>query len=104
MVDENELAGKLSPQQVFEHINVGCDLIEKAPKTLGRDGTWEEFHQAIGLRSVSVETEPRGKNHSRQYPLRGGAGITKQKIVVSYNILAQLSPLRDTRQFWTTGL
>ena len=39
MVDENELAGKLSPQQVFEHINVGCDLIEKTLKIVGRDGT-----------------------------------------------------------------
>jgi hypothetical protein len=49
MVDENELAGKLSPQQVFEHINVGRDLIEKTLEVVGRDGTWEEFHQAIGL-------------------------------------------------------
>jgi hypothetical protein len=64
MVDENELAGKLSPQQVFEHINVGCDLIEKTLKVVGRDGTWEEFHQAIRLKSVFVGTEPRGKNRS----------------------------------------
>jgi hypothetical protein len=41
MVDENELAGKLSPQQVFEHINVGCDLIEKALKAVDRDSTSE---------------------------------------------------------------
>jgi hypothetical protein len=76
MVDENELAGKLSPQQVFEHINVGCDLIEKAPKILGLDGTWEEFHQAIGLRSVSVGTEQKPQS---SIPVTGRGGDNKTK-------------------------
>jgi hypothetical protein len=72
MVDENELAGKLRPQQVFEHINVGCDLI---------DGTWEEFHQAIGLRSVSVGTEPLAKTQSL-IPVTGTGGDNKTRILV----------------------
>ena len=104
MVDENELAGKLSPQQVFEHINVGCDLIEKAPENHGPRRHLGRVSSGHRIKVCLSGDRASGQNHSRQYPLRGGAGITKQKIVVSYNILAQLSPLRDTRQFWTTGL
>ena len=104
MVDENELAGKLSPQQVFEHINVGCDLIEKALKAVDRDSTSEEFHQAIGFKVCLRGDRASGQKPQSSIPVTGRGGDNKTKNCCFLYILAQLSPLRDTGQFWTTGL
>ena len=62
MVDENELAGKLTTAMVMENINVGCDLIEYALEEIGPDGTWVEFNKAMG-RVVPTGT-PRGQSEN----------------------------------------
>jgi hypothetical protein len=60
MVDENEMQDAVTVAVAMENIGKGCDLIEKALKKIGKDGTWEEFNEAVG-RSVSADTEPRAR-------------------------------------------
>jgi len=48
MVDENEMQGGVTPAIAMENIGVGCDLIEKALKKIGKNGTWEEFNEEMG--------------------------------------------------------
>ena len=55
MVDENEMQGAVSVAVAIENIGKGCDLIEKALKKVGKNGSWEEFNEAVG-RSVPVGT------------------------------------------------
>ena len=48
MVDENEMQGTVTPKVAAENIDRGCDLIERALKKIGEEGTWEQFNEAIG--------------------------------------------------------
>jgi len=61
MVDENEMQGAITTAIAIENIGKGCDLIEKALKKIGKDGTWEEFNEAVG-RVVPVGTTVRDKH------------------------------------------
>lgn len=61
MVDENEMQGAITTAVAMENIGKGCDIIEKALKKIGKDGTWKEFNEALG-RSVPAGTEVRSKH------------------------------------------
>jgi hypothetical protein len=61
MVDENELQGAITPAIAMENVNTGCDLVEKALKQIGPEGTWEEFNQAIGT-AMSADITLRDKH------------------------------------------
>jgi len=56
MVSENELAGRVTPAVAIENVNVGCDMVERALKKIGKKGTWEDFNSALGKATVSVDT------------------------------------------------
>ena len=62
MVTENELGGRVTPAVALENVNVGCDLIEAGFKKVGKNGTWEQFNEAIG-RSVPVGTDRDADRH-----------------------------------------
>jgi hypothetical protein len=52
MVDENELQGKVTPKLAMETVETGCELIERALKKVGPEGSWEEFNDVIGRNLV----------------------------------------------------
>jgi ParB-like nuclease family protein len=84
MVDENELQGAMTPTVAMENVNKGCDLVEKAFKTIGRNGTWSEYNAALG-RVVSADTTPRRKHDGGFEQVRNafleGEGIGRRFIV-----------------------
>jgi hypothetical protein len=51
---------RLTPLIVLENVNVGCDLIEKALKKIGRNGTRQAFNEAVGSSEV-----PHGVPHQK---------------------------------------
>jgi hypothetical protein len=65
MVDENEMQGAVTTAVAMENIGKGCDLIEKALKKVGKDGTWHDFNEALGKESVPVGTLSPGQGFER---------------------------------------
>ena len=65
MVDENEMQGAITTAVALENIGKGCDLIEKALKKVGKDGTWHDFNEALGKESVPVGTLSPGQGFER---------------------------------------
>jgi hypothetical protein len=51
---------RVTPLIALENVNVGCDLIEKALKKIGRNGTWQAFNEAVGRSEV-----PHGVPHQK---------------------------------------
>jgi hypothetical protein len=51
---------RVTPLIALENVNAGCDLIEKALKKIGRNGTWLAFNEAVGRSEV-----PHGVPHQK---------------------------------------
>lgn len=63
MVTENELGARVTPTLAIENVKVGCELIERALKKIGKNGTWDEFNEAIGRTSVTTVTKVDREKH-----------------------------------------
>lgn len=60
MVDENETQQEVTPEIAFENVEAGVELLEKAFRDIGAEGTEEAFNRALG-RVVSTDTTLRSK-------------------------------------------
>jgi ParB-like nuclease family protein len=54
MVDENDTQQNMTTEIAFENVECALNLLEKAFREIGPEGTWEEFNKALG-RNLSVE-------------------------------------------------
>lgn len=61
MVQENELGGRVTPPVALENINVGCDIVESGLKKVGKNGSWQEFNEAVGRQAGPVGPTSNGR-------------------------------------------
>ncbi len=70
MVDENESQQEISPAIVFENVETGLEILERAFNAIGRKGTEEAFNQTIG-RVVPAGTTQRKTRKPGQHEGNG---------------------------------
>jgi hypothetical protein len=81
MVDENETQQEITPAIAFENVETGLELLEKAFKAVGPEGTEEQFNEALGRSSVSTDTlEPENFNRVRN-AFFDGEGIGRNYVM-----------------------